>query len=35
MKKVLQFLLITSCIAGTINSAYAESVPDKYVVKNT
>ena len=35
MKKVLQLLLITSCIAGIINSAYAEKVPDKYLVKNT
>jgi len=35
MKKVLQILLITSCIAGIVNSAYAERVPEKYVVKNT
>ena len=35
MKKVLQFLLIISCIAGISTSAYAERVPDRYVVKNT
>jgi len=35
MKKVLQFLLITCCIGGIVNSAYAERVPDRYLVKGT
>ena len=35
MKKVLQLLLITVCMAGLVNSAYAEKVPDRYVLKDT
>ncbi|MCL2510638.1 MAG: hypothetical protein FWF09_01165 [Bacteroidales bacterium] len=35
MKKVLQLLLIASCIVGVFNSAYAAKVPEQYVIKNT
>ena len=35
MKKVLQFLLITVCIGGIVNSGYAREVLDRYIVKNT
>ena len=35
MKKVLQFLLITTCIGSIATSVYAESVPERYRYKST